>query len=360
MKKSAVFLGILCVILTGICAWQVRELGVRRRHAARTEAALQEERQLRAEQEKASKYLERRERDWQEKAMQLTALVGTLRSSEAAHASNYARLAQATNSAVGTQTNDAAGSPGGMFGKGMGEMLSKMMKDPNMREFMRAQQKVALKKMYGPLIADLNLPPEQAQKLNDLLLDQQMKTLERSQDMFKDGGIDFKKAGEVAKDAEKESETAIQDLLGLEKFAEFQEYKKTMSERMQLGQFKEQMQEAGSPVGDEQAKAMFAIMKEERERYPPAFDNAAAAKDPSTIFADGAMEKQIEWQEEVNRRVQERLGAVLSPEQLKAYAASQEQQLSMQKFGMKMAREMFGKGAAGSVAPPVTPPAVEK
>ena len=287
--------------------------------------------------------------------MQLTAMVGNLRASESAHASNYARLAPPSAS---TQTNDAAGSPGGMFGKGMGEMLSKMMKDPAMREFMRAQQKLVLKKMYGPLIADLNLSPDQQQKLNELLLDQQMKTLERSQDMFKEGAMDLKKTGELAKDAEKESDAAIQELLGPEKFAEFQESKKTMSERMQLGEFKQQMQDAGSPVRDEQAKQMLAIMKEERERYPPAFDNATAGKDPSALFADGAFERQMEWQEEVNRRVHERLDGILTPEQLKAYGALQEQQLSMQKFGMKMAREMFGKG--GSPSLPTPNPASDK
>src|SRR5436190_9147421 len=325
MKKSVIFLAGLSVVLIGVCAWQARELALRKREAVRGQAALQEERRLRAEQETASRYLEKRERDWQDKAMQLTALIGTLRSSGAPQTSNYARLTQPSGS--GTQTNQAPGSSGGMFGKGMGEMLSKMMKDPNMREFMRAQQKLALKKMYGPLIADLNLPPEQQEKLGDLLLEQQMKTLERSQDMFKDGSMDFKKVAGVAKDGEKENDAAIQDLLGPEKFAEFQEYKKTMSERMQLGQFKEQMQQSGSPIGDEQAKQMLAVMKEERDRYPPAFD-ANATKDPSALFADGAMERQFEWQEEVNRRVQERLGAGLSPEQVKGYIESQEQERS--------------------------------
>lgn len=355
MTKSLVFLGVLCAILIGVCGWQARELAARKRQAIRTEAALQDERQLRAEQDKASQYLERRERDWQEKAMQLTALVGSLRSSEGAHASNYARVSQTPTPGA---TNDPAGSPGGMFGKGMGEMLAKMMKDPNMREVMRAQQKVAVKKMYGPMIADLNLPPEQAQKLNDLLLDQQMKTLERSQDMFKDGAIDFKKIGELSKDAEKGNDTAIQDLLGPEKFAEFQEYKKTMAERMQLGQFKEQMQEAGSPIADHQAKQMLAIMAEERDRYPMASDPKT---DPAAYFANGGVERQIEWQEEVNRRVNERLAEILSADQLKAYVASQEQQLSMQKFGIKMMREMFGKGTLPPVGTAIqlTPP-IEK
>jgi hypothetical protein len=40
--------------------------------------------------------------------------------------------------------------------------------------------------------------------------------------------------------------------------------------------------------------------------------------------------------------VRERAIEVLAPEQLKAFADFQEQQLNMQKFGMKMAREILG------------------
>ena len=359
MKKTVIVLSAISVVLLGICAWQARELAARNAQVFRAEWALEEEQRGRAEQETAFRYLERRERDWQEKVMQLTAVVGSLRASEAAYASNYAHLAETSAPAGASQTNNATPGAGGLFGKGMGEMLSKMMKDPNMREFMRAQQKAVLKKMYGPLIADLNLPPDQQQKLHDLLLAQHMRNIERSQDMFTDGNADFKKIGETAKASEKESEAAIQDLLGPEKFAEFQDYKKTMAERMQLGEFKEQMQQAGSPVGDAQSKQMLAIIKEERERYPPEFDATAPdATDPSAAFNDGRMERQIEWQEEVNRRVQERVADVLAPEQLKAYTAIQDQQLSMQKFGIKMAREMFSKGAAGPGAAPT--PVAEK
>jgi hypothetical protein len=287
----------------------------------------------------------------------LSALVGNLRASESTHASNYARLAQASTRSEGSQTNEASGGTGGMFGKGMGEMLSKMMKDPNMREFMRAQQKMMVTKMYGPMIRDLNLPPDQQQKLNDLLLDQQMQTLERSQEMFKDGKMDLQKLGETAKGQEKENEMAIKDLLGAEKYAEFEDYKKTMAERMQLDQFKEQLQGTDSPLREDQSKQILAVIKEERDHTPPVFDTSSPErmKDVGTLFQEGQMERQIEWQEQLNRRVQERLASVLTPEQLKAYTGLQEQQLSMQKFGMKMAREMFGKGATPDPGPPPAP-----
>lgn len=361
MKKSLGILGFLCLILIGICAWQARELAARKQRLVRAEAALQEEQRVRMEQETASQYLERREREWREKTMQLTALVGSLRSAESAQASNYAGVPQASAPSVAGATNEAAGAPGGLFGKGMGEMMSKMMKDPNMKEFMRAQQKTALKKMYGPLIAELNLPPEQQQKLHDLLLDQHMQTIESSQGMFTEGGLDFKKVAEDAKEREKDNEAAIKDLVGNEKFAEFQESKKMMAERMQLSQFQEQMQETGTPLREDQTKQMLTVLKEERERYPPVFDaTSAGAKDLAGVFADGQMERQIEWQEGLNQRVQERMAPILTPEQLKIYTGLQEQQLSMQKFGMKMAREMFNKGTPGPGANPVAVPEVQK
>ncbi len=360
MKKFLIFLAFLCLVLMGICAWQMRELSRTKHEASRTRLALAEEQQSRAEQASASRYVERREREWQEKAMQLTAMVGTLRSSESAHASNYARLAQASAPANGTQTPEAAGSSGGTFGKGMGEMISKMMNDPNMREFMRSQQSAIVKKMYGPLIRDLKLPPEQQQKLTDLLLDQQMQTLDRSQALMKDGNMDFKKMAADGAEVQKESDAAIQELLGPEKFAEFGEYKKTMAERMQLSEFKEQMKETASPLLDEQTQQMLAVIKEERERHPPVYDasSVAQAQDLESMFADGMMERQMAWQEELNRNVLARLSSILTPEQLKAYTGIQEQQLSMQKFGLKMAREMFGKGASapGPGAPPVRVP----
>jgi hypothetical protein len=130
-----------------------------------------------------------------------------------------------------------------------------------------------------------------------------------------------------------------------------------MAERMQLDQFKEQLQGTDSPLREDQSKQILAVIKEERERTPPVFDASSPErmKDVGTLFQEGQMERQIEWQEQLNRRVQERLASVLTPEQLKAYTGLQEQQLSMQKFGMKMAREMFGKSATPDPGPPPAP-----
>src|SRR5688572_24133047 len=113
IKKIVIGLAVGCVVLIGVSGWQARELTARKHQAVRAEAALREERQIRAEQETATQYLERRERDWKEKAMQLSALVGTLRSSQG---SNHTLVAEASGAATSGQPNDAAGGAGAMFG----------------------------------------------------------------------------------------------------------------------------------------------------------------------------------------------------------------------------------------------------
>ncbi len=68
--------------------------------------------------------------------------------------------------------------------------------------------------------------------------------------------------------------------------------------------------------------------------------------DLGKLLTDETMDRHFEWQADLNRRVLERAGPILAPEQLKELADLQAQQLKMQKVGFKMAREMFGNGQA--------------
>jgi hypothetical protein len=66
------------------------------------------------------------------------------------------------------------------------------------------------------------------------------------------------------------------------------------------------------------------------------------------------LDKQIQWMDDYNRRVLDRAEQILTAEQLKQYREFQEQQSAMQKFGFKMAREMFGADKGGN-GPEVAP-----
>ena len=70
----------------------------------------------------------------------------TLRSNDVRQSSNLTALAQQLRAPLqaGGVGAGASEGEGGQLGKGMGEMLGKMMKDPAMREMVREQQKAVI------------------------------------------------------------------------------------------------------------------------------------------------------------------------------------------------------------------------
>jgi hypothetical protein len=279
--------------------------------------------------------LEQRQGYLNQQLFDLSALVGGLRAAEAQRASNATPGIAAAGAAQSEAEN-------GLSGKNMGKALSKMMSDPAMKEMMRSQQKSMIETMYGRLFKDMNLTPEERQKFSELLLDQQTKAMEAGMGIFEEGGLT--NVTQSVQAQQKESEEQLKALLGEERFTQYQEYQKTVGDRMQLDQLRRQMETAGTPVQDEQLQQLLALTKEERERVPAPFpqDPQGAAANMERMLSGEFMEKQMAWQEEINRRVLERATTVLTPDQLKAYEQFQTQQINMQKLGLKMMKGMLG------------------
>ena len=330
-----------------VCAFQWRQLAATRQRLAKSEQTLQAELQNREEQDNQLKELQRQRDQLDRDVADLNRLATNLRSRESQSGSNLAQLARQIQGKADTGTKDADGEKGGLFGgKGMANALSKMMKDPAMKEMMRSQQKAVMSMMYGPLLKDLNLAPEQKEKFMALLLDQQLKAIDHAGALLPDGAADKTDAVKQVQDNQKELDENLKTLLGDEKFAQYQDYKQTMTERMQLDQFKQQLEGGKTPLQDEQVKSLLQVMREEKEKVPPIFPEHGAGMSPdfTKLLTDETMDRQFEWQADLNRRVLERAGPILAPEQLKELTDFQAQQLNMQKMSMKMASEMFGNG----------------
>jgi hypothetical protein len=229
-----------------------------------------------------------------------------------------------------------------------------MMKDPAMKEMMHAQQRTMVNMMYRDLFQEWGLTAEQQEQFTGLLLDDQM----RAVDLFTGEDRPASGTSEQLTEIKKENEERIKALLGDEKFSQYQEYSRGMGDRMQLRQFKEQLAGGDAALQDEQVKQLFQVMKEERVNTPPLFaeSGSPSLKDLQAFRSQEIMDKQFEAQEEFNQRVLARAEQILGPEQLKQFVEFQKAQLQMQKFGMKMATEMFGGEAP---VPPQAPRPVE-
>lgn len=350
MQKVLIgFLALTTAVLSVLCGVQWQQIQASRANLRAEAQARAAEADAREAQSVRLKELERNEARLEKQVQQFSKLTTTLRANEATQSTAINKMAQRIRAA---STNGGAGGEGeGMFGKGMGEMIGKMMKDPAMREMMREQQKAMIGMMYSGLFKDLNLTPEEKEKFRSLLTDAQMRTLENSQGIFGNG--DAAATADAEKqfaDAKKQTDADIKALLGDERFAQYEDYQKNMGERMQVDQLKNQLAGQNLNMRDDQTSQLLQIMKEEKAAVPPILPTDQNQFPKKELFTAENVDKQTQWLADYNQRVRARAEAVFSPEQYKEYVKFLEQQESMQKLGMTMARQMFGAGKDGGAA----------
>ena len=337
-SKAAVFWFVVSLVLGVALALQW--------NAGKKKQLTMEKLQVQVEKGASAPVMEARIKELEKERQQLT---GELRAAE--YELNTARM----SSAAAMQMTNAprgqiAGSSGagdeqgrGEGGAAMGKMLGNMLKDPEMRKAMEQQQRMGMDMVYGGLMKQLQLPPEQEKKFKDLLLAQQMENLSQAGAMFDGDATDRAKVAQELATKRMENEEKIKELLGEEKFAEYQDYNQTMGERMMLEQFAR-----STEISPEQNAQLLAIMREEKKNMQINLGNQAM--DPTqdwqaVLASEDATERLFSQQREVNQRVLERAGQVLSSEQMEKFSEALKSQAAMQEAGMKMAQQMFGGNA---------------
>jgi hypothetical protein len=358
-KKVALFSLIIAVTLGAACALLWHQLRSTQERERASSVAARAEAEARAVREDRLKEVERERARVDQQNKELAELTTKLRVSEAKQASNVTALTRQLKSA---STNAPGGGDGEGTEGGMNFNFAKMMKDPAMKEMMRAQQKTMMKTMYGPMFKELGLSSDQQKKLSDLMIDAQMSSVENASDLM--GGDEASRTNAVnaITGQHQKLNDEIKSLLGPDKYAQYEEYQKSLGDRMVLNQFQQEAAGTETALRDEQLKALVQLMREEREKTPPVIsqDPSKTADALSKMRNAEAMEQQFQWQEDFNKRVFERAGKVLNAEQLKEFAEFQEQQSNMQKLSMKMAREMFGKESGGDTKVFVAPAPIVK
>lgn len=282
---------------------------------------------------------------------QLQTIEAALRSSKLQSAAvSTAQISSPEKARSDTSPAPSAANSGG----GMGNMFGAMLKDPEMRKAMEQQQRLALDMMYGSLVKKLGLPPEQEKQFKDILLEQQMENISQAGSLMDPASTNKTEIAQKLGEDRQQREERIKQLIGEDKFEEYQQYNQTIGERMLLDQFAKQVE-----MTPEQNEQVLSIMAEEKKnaQVNQGLQNFDSNKDWRQVLDSPEMaEKLFSLQEQANQRVLERAGTVLTPEQLQKLAPALQNQLEMQKAGMKMARQMFG----GSAAAPVSPEAAQK
>jgi len=222
--------------------------------------------------------------------------------------------------------------------------LAKMMKNPQMKEMVRTQQKVMLDRQYGSLSKYLNLPPERLDALKQLLSDRQMAMVDAGMSMMGGSDAERKQALDETKAIKTDYDKKIQDLLGAQDYPVFQDYEKTVNERTSVDMFKDTLP-ATDMLTDTQYDNLIAAMYQERKDFPSSSLMNNQNQDPSQLTEEHITELQKQM-EQLQQKYAERAAAILTPTQLEQFTKWQQQWSTMQLAGLKMAAAMFGnKGA---------------
>jgi RNA polymerase sigma factor (sigma-70 family) len=226
-------------------------------------------------------------------------------------------------------------------------VLSGIQADPAMAKMIRDQQKVGLGKIYKDFAEKLKLPPEQADKLNDLLADNVMENIDHITAVLRDGLTPAEMepifAGQEAALLEK-----VQELLGPEGLADYQEYTRRLASNVSAEQIKG-MLSGESTEQEAKAHQLYELMLQVTQ------DTLASAGLPAdyqtipilnfrNIASETEAEKNLKLMDGVYASVMARSGTFLSPEDIEKLGEYREKAITSQRAALMMNRKMMSPG----------------
>ncbi len=238
-----------------------------------------------------------------------------------------------------------------------------LMRDPEYREAMISQQKVMLTRSNPTVAKDLDLTPEQVERLFGTLAEQSLRMAENTDAVIWDeqSASDPAKVQEAQRKATEQynaNEAELKTALGEAKYREWQEYQATAPARWQSTQLRTSLANAGVPLDPSLAKPLMKVLQEQQkleqqrlEQHVATHPNAASAgfiSSASGVNVVSLMTNSVESLAQTQRRQREALARVLTPEQLKVVEDEQSSELQMQRLQMRM---MEAQQAAGGADP---------
>jgi hypothetical protein len=222
--------------------------------------------------------------------------------------------------------------------------LNSITSSPEMVKLIRMQQKAGMTMIYKDFAKRSNLPPEQAEKLNDLLADHVMQNIDRITEVLREGKTQDE-IDQVFKQQEAALQEQVQGLLGPELLRQYQDYTRNLASYLTAEQFKPLMT-ANPDAREQQSKQLYDLMQEETQS---ALARAGLSPDfqvvPSLNFRNIASEeyaeKSLKLLDEIYDGVSARVGSFLSPEDLKKFAEFRATAINANRAGLAMNRKMM-------------------
>lgn len=227
----------------------------------------------------------------------------------------------------------------------------RLLQDPEYRELMRQQQKDGMQHMYGDLESMLGLSREEADRVLDVLAEQQLRSMEQQRPWTMDGSrpdeATIREQQRVFADMKRKNDAELEQVLG-SKYGEWESYQQSMGARSQVTQLRQVLATSDEPLRQDQIKPLVAaIAREQQAQLNMSMNMRGRAYQNGQPNAEAQLRMQEEWaqrQSETQQRIRDAVSSLLTPgqmqrleEQHERERRSQEMQLRMQRARMKEA-----------------------
>jgi hypothetical protein len=211
---------------------------------------------------------------------------------------------------------------------------------PASRKYMQSRAKQSIRRLYGDVGTALDLSPEKSNQLLDLLADQQTRNIGRRPPI-----PDGMNPQQYFEEQQQKNADEIKSVIGADKVADWTAYQKSLPDRMQVNQIRDQLDQAGVPMTESQRTEMLAAVTEESQRLPrPTFAPGSAPEDFRT--------QMMQWQTDYETALLDRAKQVLNTDQYNAYKEYQDWQSEMRANlprGPNGAQAVFAVQGGGAV-----------
>jgi hypothetical protein len=217
-----------------------------------------------------------------------------------------------------------------------------------MQKMARAQMRANFKRMNSDIGAKLGLSQEDASKLIDLMIDQQMGMMERSRETRGASLTAEQRAADYASQQQKNL-AEVSALIGSDKVEAYKTYQQSMPARQEVDMLSRQLEANDLNLSKDQRDRMVTALVEERQRVPaPRYSESVSREEYARDMAA--------WQEDYNQRAATRASSILTGDQQTTYSEYQQWNTEMrQQFeSRRAAREAGANGPRASA--PGSPP----
>ncbi|HEX7013057.1 MAG TPA: hypothetical protein VF161_09925 [Steroidobacteraceae bacterium] len=224
-----------------------------------------------------------------------------------------------------------------------------LLKDPEYREAMLAQQKASLSRMYPDLAEEINLTDDEAERFATLLAEQQLRSMEMGMawSTQPESPAEAEERLRRFREQEKANQAELEQLLGAQRYQAWKEYQETLGARYQVNELRSLFAAQGVPLQEELTKPLMSAMADEqrREMEEAARVFATSGRTQASVSSRGLVpmlgldEGSAERLAQSQRRVREALSPYLTAEQLEVLEAEQETQLELHRASLRVMRK---------------------